>query len=296
MKKKPSLNESGIALVLTLVITALITAMVIEFAHGVYVSTNLLHNWQTAQRLSLISSSGLDVSTDLLNNYMGMSSYTYPKTMAIPVEMPLKDFRGEIILKIEDENSKFNLNSLIYPNGLLNKDGYDSFKRLLTVLEIDVSLADRIADWIDPDKEPRITGAEKSSKNGYLDSIDELLLFSGLDKTDYNKLARQVTVYGDRLVNINTADIPVLMSLSASVDRETAQRITRQRDISPFLAASDILKVSGLERSGIALMGLLTVKGSAFLITSTAEAEGVTTIIESVIDARDRRIKYWREM
>jgi general secretion pathway protein K len=45
------LNQSGIALVVTLLAVAIITAMVVEFSYGVYTGTNNLYNWRDSQRL-----------------------------------------------------------------------------------------------------------------------------------------------------------------------------------------------------------------------------------------------------
>ena len=52
-EKAAGRDNRGMALVLTLLVVAILSGMVVEFAYGVYISTNALHNWQTAQRLSL---------------------------------------------------------------------------------------------------------------------------------------------------------------------------------------------------------------------------------------------------
>jgi len=57
---------------------------------------------------------------------------------------------GSFVIKAVDENSKFNLNSL------RNADSVKVFKRLLGNLGLDELIAERVADWLDPDSDPRL--------------------------------------------------------------------------------------------------------------------------------------------
>ena len=59
-------DNRGMALVITLLVVALLTAVVVEFAYGVYISTNALHNWQAAQRLSLAAKSATRLGARLI--------------------------------------------------------------------------------------------------------------------------------------------------------------------------------------------------------------------------------------
>ncbi len=294
-----SLSDSGgMALIITLVILTLLTALVVEFAYGVYINTNALNNWQESQRLSLTARSALRLASGVISGNIDNYSYTHPDL--------LKDYNGRALalsrdiatVYIEDESAKFNLNSLVYPNGMLNKSAYDSFVRLLTDLRLDPDIAPRVADWIDPDAEEKTAGSELKAKNGYLDSVDELLLVRGIDRASYDRVAPYVTIYGNGLVNVNCADVPVLMSLSESIDKETAERIVSYRENTPFERPENILKVAGLETAGASLMGRITVKGTVFHITSVAQAGPIKRVIESVLEISGRAgiVKYWREI
>src|SRR3990172_7749332 len=98
-------DNRGMALVLTLLVVAILTAMVVEFAYGVYISTNALHNWQTAQRLSLAAKSATRLGARLITQNASL----YPGHMEITQRIPFDEIDGTISLRIEDENSKFNL-------------------------------------------------------------------------------------------------------------------------------------------------------------------------------------------
>lgn len=277
-------------------VLAIITAMVVEFAYGVYTSTNALYNWQILQKLSLVAKSVVKIASKTLAENTRIRDYTYPGFLVLSYEKPVEDFDGTVILRIEDENSKFNVNSLVYQNGPLNVSAYNSFVRLLKALGLPQHIADRTVDWIDPDKEPRLSDSEKVSKNAFLDSVDEILLIPGIDRASYDKLLPYVTIYGNGLININGAEIPVLMSLHDSITKEMAERVIRYRETTPFELKGNITKVTGFESIGISLP--ITVKGSAFRIIPTATEGNIKKVIESVLDVSSSNtvVKYWKEM
>ncbi len=142
-------EQKGIALVVTLLALVLITAMVVEFSYGVYTGTNNLYNWRDSQRLSIMAKSGVNVSQRLLPDWVRDEKFSYP-FMELAVENPFEDFSGTITVRIEDETSKFYLNSLINQRGEKNEVNCNLFKRLLQVLSLDDRIADRVLDWIEP--------------------------------------------------------------------------------------------------------------------------------------------------
>lgn len=294
-------SEKGMAVVLVLLIVVLMTAMVVEFASSTYTAGAALSNWRYGQRLSLAARSGVTLLTKVLSDNYRASSYTYPGVVESSVVNILKNFEGQVVVRIEDENAKFNLNSLVSPNGTLNATAYASFKRLLNNLGLDEQIADRIADWIDRDHEPRLSGSEAFAKNAYLDSPDELYLI--IDSESCKTLLPLVTVYGmgqihAGTVNINSASTLVLMTLNDDLTREMAERIESFRTLEPFKKTSDIVKVAGFEGSlGQSLMGRIAVKASNFRIISTASENRVKRIIDCVVEVGEGNIviKHWQE-
>ncbi|MDI6801257.1 MAG: type II secretion system minor pseudopilin GspK [Thermodesulfovibrionales bacterium] len=302
-------NEKGLALVITLAILVVITAMVVEFAHGVYTTTTSLHNWKESQRLSLIAESGLSLGANALSDIERLRSYTYPAKIELPIHdmLPMQEvnrFKSRVIISAEDENSKFNVNSIVWPNGKLNERAYKSLKRLLRVLDLDETIADRLVDWIDKDSEPLLKDSEEGAKNAYLDSQDEMLLIHGVDKKSYEKLSPYITVYGinktdDEMININTASLPVIISMHEDMTSDLAQRIVEHRDIKPFESPESILTVAGLNNAvGQSLMGRIAVKAANFRMISIAEDKGIKRIIECVMKIEGSSIimQYWREV
>jgi len=296
-------SEKGMAVVLTLLILAMITAMVVEFVYGVYTTNAGLYNWREAQKLSLAAKSGISLTTKMISENQNRYSYTYPGSVEMPVENILKGFSGKVVIRVVDENGKFNLNSLIWPNGTTNETAFNSFIRLLKNLNLDENIAYRVADWIDRDLEPRRRDSEEGAKNDYLDSVDELLLVKGIDSQAYDKLSPLVTVYGieqvyNNLININTASRTVIMSLDDNITETLAERVINYRALEPFNGVSDLVRVAGFEGPlGQSLMNKITVKASNFRITSVAEEDRIKRVIECVIVVKGDAflIGYWQE-
>jgi general secretion pathway protein K len=296
-------SEKGMAVVLTLLIMAMITAMVVEFVYGVYTTNAGLYNWREAQKLSLAAKSGISLTTKMISENQNRYSYTYPGSVEMPVENILKGFSGKVVIRVVDENGKFNLNSLIWPNGTTNETAFNSFIRLLKNLNLDENIAYRVADWIDRDLEPRRRDSEEGAKNDYLDSVDELLLVKGIDSQAYDKLSPLVTVYGieqvyNNLININTASRAVIMSLDDNITEALAERVINYRALEPFNGVSDLVRVAGFEGPlGQSLMNKITVKASNFRITSVAEEDRIKRVIECVIVVKGDAflIGYWQE-
>ncbi|MEW6068225.1 MAG: type II secretion system minor pseudopilin GspK [Nitrospirota bacterium] len=295
-------NQNGMALVITLLVLIIITALVVEFSYGVYTSTNSLYNWRDSQRLSIMAHSGLNVSARLLLEWLKSESYT-PGSKELSVENPFEDFEGTITVTMEDEASKFNVNSIVYSNGEENTDALNSFKKLLDVLSLDERIADRIKDWIDPDSVAELPESEADAKNSGLVSVDELLLINGIKREDYDKLLPYITVYGNRdlpLINVNGAEVPVLMSILDTgkgefpITEDIAERIVKYREGMPFQSLEEFNSFAGTSLSS----NQITVKGENFCIKSIATSAGVIRIIEAVLyipESSSKTIKYWKE-
>ena len=287
-------NNTGAALIITLLLMTLITGLAVEFVYEVYIGTSSLSNWRDAQKASLIAKSGQSITSNYIKGINELS-YTYYDELLLPVEL---DFGPDtsLTLKLEDENAKFNINSIIYPRGVENEDTLASLKRLLEYLNINPELALSIADWIDPDTIPRIGDSESNAKNSTLWDINEIKFINGIDDEIFNKVSPFITVHGNRQnppININTAMLPVLISLDEDITEVLAEKIINYRESSPFESRNDIIGVIGLAIEG-KITQMITFKSSYFRVTARAEVNGTTRVIESVMDT-SMNIHLWRE-
>jgi len=285
-------NQKGSALIVTLLLITILVGLVTSFIYDVHIDSSSLSNWSNAQKASLIAKSGQSLSTNFLtrvNNY----NYTYVKEIALPVAMDFGPY-SSLTISLEDENSKFNINSIIYANGKTNETALQSLKNMLEYLNINPDISLDIADWIDPDEEPRLADSETAAKNTFLWNSDELKLVNGMTGEIFNKISPYVTTYGDGKINVNTAEIPVLMSLDKDIDESIAKEIIKYRKTTPFENTSQIVKVPGLEATGIKMLTKVTVKGNIFKVKAIARVNEITRIIESIMDT-SMKIYFWRE-
>jgi general secretion pathway protein K len=290
-------KEKGFVLVLVLLVVALLTTLVVDFAYGVYVNMNGLNNLRTMEKLSIECSSLIQSTSGLLQQ--GITSGVI-KPGAPEMEIPL-DESVTLFFKAEDENGKFNLNSLVGTNLKYDKNepddkfAYDSFKRLLRALKLEEGIADKVIDWTDKDDIPMPLGNEKSSKNAFLESISELKLF--IDPASYARLEPYITIYGDTTININTASVPVLMSLSDEIDKEMAARVITFREREPFKYNTDLQRVPGFKTITTSLVehltDLATSTPTVYTLRARAEENGIKKVIEAITE--NGTIKYWRE-
>ena len=287
-------DQQGSALIITLLLVTILVSMVVNFVYEVHIDSSSLSNWSNAQRASITARSGQALGSQYLDE-INDDTYTNERKIELPVDQ--KQVAGsELKVMIEDENSKFNVNSIIYENGTTDQDALSSLKKLLDYLNINPDIALLIADWIDPDSEPRMPYSEDTAKDTFLWSVDELILVQGIDRDTFEKIVPYITVSEQwgRKININTAEIPVLVSLHKDMTETLAKRIIEYRENSPFEEWSHVQRVSGMRTIGQELSGKVESKSTEFRITSTATVDGITRVIESIMDT-SKTISFWRE-
>ncbi len=166
-----------------------------------------------------------------------------PWAMELP---PLPVDGGFISGRLEDLQGRFNLNNLITSQGVVDTDALAQFERLLTTLGLDPAAAGAVVDWIDADTDTRFpNGAEDDAyaaatppyrtPNWPITSTSELAAMSGIGSEGYHLLRPHVTALpsGTRL-NVNTASVAVLASISDDIDLVRAASLLEQRGTDGF--------------------------------------------------------------
>jgi general secretion pathway protein K len=162
---------------------------------------------------------------------------------------PLPIEGGFITGRLEDLQSRFNLNNLIAPDGSEDELARGQFERLLAELGLDPSLAGGVIDWLDPNTEARFPNGGEDATYATLDppyrtanvmitSPSELMAVAGFDQEAYATLAPYVTALpsGTRL-NVNTASDVLLASLSDDIDLSIADSLIDERSGGGFVDA-----------------------------------------------------------
>lgn len=218
---------------------------------------------------------------------------------------------------LTDEESKININRASHDvlKNLLEKEAGVEPK------EADV-IADSILDWIDEDDSLHKDGREDDyyqlllepypCKNGALESIEELLLVAGMTREIFDKVKDIITIYGDGIVNVNTASVRVLEALGLSkeaaegiVSFRTGQSSKKEGEVpdNVFTDASTIVNIlkeadvkdeDGSLTRAAAMLGVKSYNFRGTVKGSLARA-GRSETITFVYGRNEKIIKYWRE-
>lgn len=289
-------NESGFALILTLVVTALMVAVVVEMIHQVYVDTSLSRGFRDGQQASILAESGATGGAKLLQ--LGLSNQTYTSLSdrwATPLK--LEDEAGSLEITVSEESGKININGLVQQNGDYEPFTQKALQRLGAHLKLPEDVWGAVADWIDSDDLPRSGGAEtpyyrtlkppSSARNGKMMTLTELSLVKGVTPEIFGKLRPYLTIYSDSplpTVNINTASPEVLAALDDRIDKRMADRIVEERQLQPFKFPGELSsRVPGMVTIATGLVGKITVRGTIFRITSVARVKDSARTVEAVV-------------
>ncbi len=156
---------------------------------------------------------------------------------------------GDIVYRVSLQDAGAGLN--------LNRASESELRRLLGALRVDFGKADRlaqaIADWRDPDDDPRARGAEKSQylresgpvlpRNGPFQSLEELRSVRGMDDDVYRRLVPHLRLLGTGRINLNSAEREVLLALEG-MSEEAVAVIARTRRSGNRLASLDELNLA----------------------------------------------------
>ena len=219
---------------------------------------------------------------------------------------------------MQDEQSKLNINKIIENSEtqVINKRAGEFKKLLDSVLEGSAadsdSLVDTFIDWIDNDQDKRPQGKEAyeksvTPKNAPLNRLEELLMIDGYTPAMIEQLERYITIYGDGLINVNTASQEVLEAVGFNENTLKAEDIMASRGDGVYvreIKSSDTPSALGTDgilyiKSGADIdTSRLSVKSSVFKARSIGTVNNVikkiTTVIKIDSEALAQQL-YWYE-
>lgn len=311
-------NDAGVALLITLLVLVLIVILAMEiFRTGARAAQTGAFG-RDSIRASLIAEAGAAAARIALRENAKQFAYdTLDQVWSRPVpQIDLGD--GTILVAVEDEERKINLNRLVLANGNApDEQRLAVFRKLLVILDIEPSFADAVVDWLDNDDTPRVGGAESAyylslpfpyrAKNDLFDTLDELRLVRGFTPEKFEKIKPFLTVHSSGAVNLNTAPKELLMALSAGqdaaeggeIDSAAADQIVEYRKGAPFRDPRDIRNVSPALRDlydKTRFRDLIDIKGTAFHVRSTGDVAGTYRTVDAVgvRAVNDIQWRYWR--
>ena len=167
-------SQRGIAIIIVLLITTMLTVLILDLHQSVrinfYIATNLIDG----VKASYLVRSGIDVGAgvclrDIQNNngvdYWGQDWYDFLGKAGIPA-IPISDSES-LIMDINDESGRFNLNNLIDKKGRPVRTAVEVFAQLLNNYGLDPTLANAVVDYISTGTETYAGSGDKDSVYGY---------------------------------------------------------------------------------------------------------------------------------
>ena len=195
-------------MMIVMISVLVLTVLAAGFAYSMKVETKLARNANSEAELEWLGRSGVEYARWVLANSLANPQQPYdsldqtwstgsgflgPTNAIIAyVQNPFTLGHGSVSWKITDLESKFNINS---PEQLM----LQVVPQALTLMGVApgeaTPIVNSILDWIDPDDQMRVEGAETSyyqgltppyaAKNGPIDDISELLLIKGITPEIY---------------------------------------------------------------------------------------------------------------
>ncbi|MFN4226950.1 MAG: general secretion pathway protein GspK [Candidatus Ratteibacteria bacterium] len=238
-------SNKGFILIFVLGFSLILTSIVLFFNYKTKKYLESFKHYYDLIEMDKISDIGFEIAKKILekdeNNYDWINE-NWTKERNFKIE------NYQLNIKIEDENSKININKIIEEKGKTNQLLLNTLKNLFTILKYSDYLIDCLLDWIDEDSLPRPSGAEDityssegfsyTPPNRNLLSLKELLLIKGFNKeivygsNEKKGLLDFVTIYSDDKININTCKSEILNSFGFTV--EQVNRIIEERENRPL--------------------------------------------------------------
>jgi len=362
-RRSKQARREGSALVLVLWVVGLMSMLVASFAFEAQIEARLTTYYRNRLGAEYLVRSGVEVAALLLEKSKDMSPgqqkeaddqedrwFDAAKDLADGVEVSVEETLesgGTLHLSITPEPARININHLLAKMSGAAGVEHDFYEDLWAgVLEVGGipeemwdELTDALLDWYDKDDTSRADGAEGrdyyeeltppyKARDGNLDTIGELLLVKGFDRTilsggsikagpfdddviPVSGIEDLLTTYGDGKINVLVAPRRVLAALPTQelgMGGEIADRILEEkRYLFEVSAESGGLSKDDLKefRDEVRRLnprltsGLISTSTRIWRLTMTGEVNGVKRqvwcIVERGTKATPVKILRWRE-
>ncbi len=268
-------TNKGAALLMVIWVVMLLTVIAGEFCYSIRTQANITRNLKESTQAYYIALAGLNTAIFKL-----VEQQVMPRTAeltdeakekeeeSLPLRVntkvpPMPFGEGEFMLRIDNEAGKININRAEAGGLRLMLSGFD-----LDEEEKD-TIVDSILDWRDADNLHRAKGAEDDyyaslpepyeCRDGYFESIDELLLVKGVTPDIfYNGLEDMITVFLTKTkktgkqkarpegyaLNINAIS-PRLWASLPGITEEAIDAVTEYRKEKDFRSVAELREVVG---------------------------------------------------
>jgi general secretion pathway protein K len=243
-------SERGVALLTVLLVTALMTVLVLAMTWDRQLELRRTANLVEGDQALLLALGLEQWAGKILHRDRSQNSSDHLGeiwAMGLP---PTPVEQGMVAGGIRDLQGGFNLNNLLDTDAAGRTRAEKQLRRLLELCDAEPLTVAAVTDWLDPDTEVSVNGAEDGeylirqppyrTGNQPMLSPTELLLVAGIDRSNYDCLAGAITTLpGVTTLNVNTASPLALASISDLLPLEKAEELVRQRPAGGYQTLND---------------------------------------------------------
>ena len=213
-------RQRGLALLMAMLIVVIATTIAVSIVHEEKFTIRKTAHIQRMDRASLYAVGLEDWAQLYLKEDREESKIdSLDENWAVGVPgLPIEG--GYLAGYLEDEQAKFNLNSLVLSEIALNR-----FRRLCDNLEVDDRFIPALLDWIDEDFDIRYPDGMEENYEDYrvgnreMVDISELMLVQNVTPEIYEKLQPHITALpGTSTLNLNTMSEVIFLTLAPDLD------------------------------------------------------------------------------
>jgi len=312
-------GKEGMALIMTILVISLMVALTLQFNTSMRSNLQAAVNLRDGIKLGCIARSGFNGALAVLHEDASSGNedtlredWAHTKLFSESASSLFNE--GRFMVEITDLSGKIQLSQLVDKDGNYNSIQKNLLIRFLNFLEFDLdpeeieNIVDAIKDWIDIDNETTRFGAEDDyyqalekpypCKNAPIEFLEELLFVRGITKElvygsgEKQGIAQYLSTQGDGKININTADILILRSLSDEIDQERAEDMVayRENEDNDLLDPKWYKNVPGMTDVNIP-DSLITTSSTYFKITSEGFKGSMRKKIEATVERKEKTLQ-----
>ncbi|MBE0617412.1 MAG: type II secretion system minor pseudopilin GspK [Proteobacteria bacterium] len=238
-------RQRGAALLLVVLLISLLSVLVMEFLREARLELRSAGNLRDSLQGHALLRSGVAVGSALLLADAEDNAVDHRGELwAGPIPpVPLGD--GTLAVSVEDLDGKFPLGSLVDDRGRPVPTQVEAYRRLLDAAELEegdpAELVDALLAWIDADDYgPYETSETFTIPNAPLEHLEDLGRIEGYTPAVLKSIQPYLDVRSDKAINVNTAAVPVLLSLDDAMTREGAEALYADLGNEPVERVSDL--------------------------------------------------------
>ena len=234
-------RQRGLALLMAILIVIIATTIAVSIVHEEKFTIRKTAHIQRMDRAALYAVGLEDWAQIYLKEDREESKIdSLDENWAIGVPgLPIEG--GYLAGYLEDEQAKFNLNSLV-----LSEIALTRFRRLCDNLEVDDRFIPALLDWIDEDFDIRSPDGMEENYEDYrvgnreMVDISELLLVQNVTPEIYEKLQPHITALpGTSTLNVNTMSDVIFLTLAPDLD---VTEFIKQREEDAFESVDEFVE------------------------------------------------------